>query len=238
METNFDLTQKNKYSLSIRFSSGGFTLWVYDESNQLLSSKQLTALMFSLSENEIIEMLVGEVETQLNYRSIRLICELDNYVFVPIPIFKPEEAKDYLHFQYNIAKYERVIFDELKAWNTVNVFSIPNTLKNALKHLFPDLAVEHHLSFFLTDKVISQNGNVLNIWVRPKMMDVVVSIKGNLTLINSYAYQTPEDFTYFTLNIFEQFMLDTETCEVKLFNVEKNSILRKYLQKYVKTVHC
>ncbi len=237
MEDTTDLKQKNNYSLSIRFCSNGFSLLVCDESNLLLSSKRVSTSVFSLSEEEIIHLLAQQPETEVDYRNIRLICEMDNYTFIPVPIFKPENAVDFLNLQHKTAKNDRIVFKILETWNTVNVFSMPNTLNMALKQLYPQLSIEHHLSYLLSYK-IKQGESGIYIWVRPKTMDVVVLKNGNLTLINSYSYQTPEDFTYFTLNIFEQLSLDTETCEVKLFNTEKLSPFRKYIQKYVKNVYC
>ena len=90
------------------------------------------------------------------------------------------------------------------------------------------------MSYFLTDKIKLRSETSVQIWVRPKVMDVVVIGGGNLQLINSFTYNTPEDFTYYTLNIFEQLSLDIESCKVKLYNTDGNYELQKLVQKYVR----
>jgi len=226
----------NQYSLSIRFSSDGFSLSIFDEFNSFLSTKKISALLNSLSEEEIVQLILQEPETQVTYSKVRLICESDLYVFVPVLVFRQENARDLLCFQHKLEKKDFVMFNKLPKWEVVNVFSIPIVLHTALSGLYPDTLIEHQVSHFLTDYITLQGENSIQVWVGAKSMDVIVLKNGNVILINSYNYQTPEDFTYYTLSLFEQLSLDPETCKVRLFNVEKNNQLQNHLQKYVK--HC
>jgi hypothetical protein len=146
------------------------------------------------------------------------------------------KESDFLHLENLIDKKDCIISNKITAWDTVNIFSLPINLKDALSQLFENITIEHHLSYFLTDKVKQRNETALYVWVRSKIMDVVVIINGNLHLINSYSYNTPEDFTYYTLNIFDQLSLDTDFCKVKLFNTEGSNELKKMIEKYVKLV--
>lgn len=234
MEQLSNSKQNIQYSLSIRFSSDGFSLSIYDELNKLLTLKTVSVLLFSLSEEEIVKLLIQETENLLNFQSIRLICESDNYSFVPATIFKEEDAGIFLQFNDKLNKNDRILFNRLPQFDMVNVFSIPKALKEALTNLYPDLIIEHHLSYFLTDKIKLQKENSLQIWVRPKFMDVIIMKNGNVILINSYTYLTSEDFVFFTLNLFEQLSLDTEKHKVKLYNLQKTSDIQRLIQKYVK----
>ena len=226
----------HQYSLSIRFSSDGFSLSIYDESNKLLTTKTVSSLLSSLSADEIVLLLLEDTETLLDIQHVRLISVSDSYVFVPVSIFREEEASVFLQLQEKLEKNNRVLFNFLPKWGMVNVFSMPRALFDALTELYPDVAIEHHLSWFLTEKIKLQSDSSIFIWVRSKTMDVIALKSGNVVLINSYHYQTPEDFIYFTLNIFEQLSFNTEKDKVKLFNVQTSTDLQKHLQKYLK--HC
>lgn len=226
----------NQYSLSIRFSSDGFSLSVHDELNKLLSIKKVSAFLFSLSEEEIIRLLMHEPELQVNCKNIRLICELDTYAFVPASIFTPEQAELFLFYQDKKDTPEMILYNELTDWDMVNVFSIPLALHAALTHMYPDVVLEHHLSNFFTDKINPNNNNCLQIWVRPKMMDVVVMTDAKPVLINSFTYRSTEDFVYFTLHILEQLSLSAEKYDVRLHGMHKLNDLQMNVQKYVKTV--
>lgn len=223
-----------QYLLSLRLSSDGFNISVFDESSVLLTSKKISSSLFSLSSDEIIKQMTTDV--QLNYRSVRLICESDRYIFIPAPIFKTEEAADLLHFQFKPVKTDQIILNRIPKWDTVNVFSIPKSVHIALSKLFPNAIIEHHLSYFLNEFVKPQNGNTVYIEVRNNLMDVVVITNGGIRLINSFNFNTPEDFTYYTLNLFDTLPLDTENCRVILYNSDKKPELQKTLEKYLDVI--
>ncbi len=234
MENLSDLKHNNQYSLSIRFNSDGFSLYIYDENDFLISTKSIDAPIFKLNENEIKSLLNNEIETQLVFKFTQVICELDKYTIVPLALFVPEECKDYLQFHTESTLNEPVIFNKIYAFDLVNIFSIPKSLQIAVSDIFPTISVNHHLSFLLTDQIKAQSINSVYIFVRSKIMDVVVIQSGDVKLINSFEYRSTEDFTYYTLNIFDQLSLDTENCQVFLIGSTKNSELLKQLQKYLK----
>ena len=234
MDQQIETTTIKQYFLSIRLRSDGFNLSVYDESSMLLSSKKVSKSLFSLSTDEIIKLLTPE--KQLNYRTVRLICESDTYTFIPAPFFKLEEAADILHFQFKPVKTDQIILNRIPKWDTVNVFSIPKTVHQALNQLFPDAIIEHHLSYFLSECVKIQSENNVYIQIRSNTMDVVVITSGAIRLINSYNFNTPEDFTYYTLNLFDKLPLDTENCRVVLFNSDTKPELQKTLEKYMEVI--
>ena len=234
MELPENSTIINQYLLSIRLSSNGFNISVFNESGVLLTSKKITNSLFSLSSDEIIKLLTSDV--QLNYKSVRLICESDRYIFIPAPIFKTEEAADMLHFQFKPVKTDQIILNRIPKWETVNVFSIPKPVHIALSKLFPNAIIEHHLSYFLNEFVKPQNGDTVYIEIRNNLMDVVVVTTGGIQLINSFSFNTPEDFTYNTLNLFDTLTLDTENCRVILYNSDKKPELQKTLEKYLDVI--
>ncbi|MEI7502288.1 MAG: DUF3822 family protein [Paludibacter sp.] len=236
MEEISNPNQNNQYSLSIQFNLDGFSLSILDISNTLISAKKVSIPLFSIPKIEITKSIEHEADGLLDYKNIRLICELDGYIFVPNALFEKGNETDYFLFEHKLDKNDCIITNNISNWETVNVFSIPKNLKEALNQLLPNSIIEHHLSYFLTDKIKLRNETSVQIWVRPKIMDVIVLCAGNLQLINSFTYNTPEDFTYYTLNIFEQLSLDIESCKVKLYNTDGNNELQKLIKKYIKQV--
>jgi len=232
MEPYTDSTISNQYSLSIRISSDGFSLSVVDGSDSLISTKIIPTILTSLSAEQITTLI--NKETQINYRNIHLIYESDIYTFVPAPVFRSNEAADYLNFQQNkTTKNDIVLYNYLPVWDTVNVFAIPKAIQAALSQLFPNTIIEQHVSYFLATKVKTQHENALFIWTRPKTLDIIAFKNGKLYLLNSYLYLTAEDFTYHTLNIIDKLSIDTDKCKVGLFNAEKKPELKKTLEKYL-----
>jgi len=231
METENQQTNTVQYRLIMLISTTGIALSVYDETGSLISTKKMEFGSPVPTSDEIIGLL--SADSKMNLSHVRLIVESDNYSFVPEAIFRPADATILLGFEHKPEKTEQLLYSSVVAWSCVNVFSILSTLYAALGRLFPNTEIEHHLSYVLTDKVIPQTGNNLYIWVRNKKLDVVVLCNGELKLVNSYPYATPEDFTYHTLNVIEQLALNVDTCRITLLNAEKRTELKAVLEKYV-----
>ncbi len=229
-------TYSNPFSLSIRFSSDGFSLLVNDVSHNLISSKNVICLLFSMSVDEIIELLNNEPEIRVKYQEIQIILDSDKYTIIPNDLFKIKNAADFLGLQHSITPTENTAFNELISWGLVNVFSVSSTLKNALSRLFPTIEIEHHISYFLTNKLIHRSGTAVYVWLRPKMIDVVVINEGKILLINSYAYATPEDFAYYLLNIYEQLLLSKESVSLKLYNATSKPEIIALIKQYLSSV--
>jgi len=228
-------SSENLNYLSIRINSDGFSLSVSEESGLLISTKTVSAQLFSLRAEEIVSIL--KPETELNCGKINIICETDHYIFVPTPFFKPEEAPHFVALQNKLAKNERVLYNVIPMWDTVNIFTIPAALLQALVQLFPEQSIEHHMSSFLNTVKQSRQDESIHVWARAKMVDIILLKAGKLQLINSYSYQTPEDFTYHTLNVAEQLAIDTEKCPLYLWNAEKQPEAGKLLNNYLTVIN-
>jgi hypothetical protein len=227
--------ESNKYNLSIRFQSDGFTLFVSDGNHQNISNKTVKAAISEMSETEIIDLLSKESELQLNYLTVRIICESNCYSFIPYPFFNKEEMTDMLKLQHPILKKtETVLFNLLEAWDAVNIFSVHPALASVLQQVLPEIKIEHHLTAFLTDKIEMHNEKCMHVLIRPEKMDVIVLKENNIQLINTYNYDSPEDFTYYIISIIEQLHLGTEECRVFLHSSEKSKEFCNLIGKYVK----
>jgi hypothetical protein len=203
---------------------------VSEAAGLVISTKQVDAPVFTLPADEIIRLL--KTESEVNCKTTSIIIESDIYIFVPTAFFKPEEASYFLTFEHKLAKNERIAYNTIPAWNTVNVFNLPLNLLQALTSLFPGVSIEHHMSRFLTEKIRFWQESSVNVWARPKAADLIVVKDGKLQLLNSFPYQTPEDFTYHTLNVMEQLSIDTENTSIYLYNTEKTPEFEKLLSNY------
>ena len=87
------------YSQSIRFKSDGFSLYIKDEHQILISSKNIIIHKALQTEGEFIDLLSNEKELSINYTKINFVYETDIYAIVPLQIFKTEQARDFLAFQ-------------------------------------------------------------------------------------------------------------------------------------------
>ena len=226
---------RSDHSLSIRIYSDGFSLSILDSAGVVLVKRNVSAFLFQMQKEDIVALLETKMGvTPTDYNNVQLTVESDLYVFVPAPIFEIRNVDDYFYFQHEKNKQHIVLFNRIPSWETIDIFSIPLELNDALNVVFQDsAAVHHHLSHFLSEKIKTKE-DCVSVCVRSQVLDAVVFKQGTLSLINSFNYRTAEDFTYFVLNIFDQLKLDTEKVAVKLYQRNDSPNFKEMVSMYVK----
>ena len=228
---------KSDYRLSIRFASDGFSLLIQDQSGSAIAQMTVTEALFQRTKDEIIHLV--ETKTGIvpaDYGELQVVVETDAHVFVPSTIFKIQDIDDYFYFQHEKDKDQLVLFNRVENWDAVNIFSIPAQLNDALNELFPDAVVKQHLTEMLSAKV-SRQEDAVYVYIRPKMMDLIVIKSKTLLLINSFAINTPEDMAFYVLSIYDQLKLDTETIGVKIYGrINSLSNYKLQIANYLKNV--
>ena len=221
----------NSYQLSIRIDSDGFSLSVFDQSDSLLSTKRINVTLHTLSLPEFLTLINSE--TQLNFNKARIILESDSYVIIPLALFKVEEAADFLFLEHKPAQTDSILFNKIPELGIVNIFAVPGIVHEALSQLFPNTAIEQHISYFITENIKSKSEHTVYCWTRNKRLDIIVFKDAKLHLINSFTYQTSEDFAYFVLNVYDKLELDMHKYPLILLNDGEKPELREILEKYL-----
>ena len=221
----------NSNNLSIRIDSDGFSLSVFDQSDSLLTTKRINATLSTLTLPELLKLI--DTETQINFKTVRIITESELYVIIPGDLFKVEEAADFLFLEHKPDQTDSILFNKHPESGIVNVFAIPGLIHEALNQLFPNAAIEHHISHLIAENIKSNTGSCVYCLARNKRLDMVVVKESKLQLINSFTYQTPEDFAYFVLNVYEKLTLDMHKCPISILNAAEKPELGKILEKYL-----
>ncbi len=233
MEKTSEITHNNNYSLSIRFQSDGFSFYVYDKSEKLLSKKEIKNPVLLATEKAIYQTVTNEPESRLVFRDTQLVCESEPYTLIPTEFFTEETAADFLYFEQEQEKNEKIIFHHLEYPKSTLISAIPLHFFNAMQKLYPGVGIMHHLVEFLSEKLKNYEKDSLHVLVRNKTIDIVVFKNNNIELINSFSYSTPEDFVYFTLNVFEKLSLDNETLQTRIYNLGQKEETKELLKKYI-----
>ena len=169
------------------------------------------------------------------YRSVEFsVFESESYVIIPLALFKVEEAADFLLLEHKPNQTDSILFNKIPELGIVNIFSVPGIVHEAMSQLFPNTAIEQHISYFITENIKSKTEHSVYCWTRNKRLDIMVFKEAKLQLINSFTYQTSEDFAYFVLNVYDKLELDMHKCPLILLNAREKPELREILEKYLK----
>ena len=98
---NTNINTNNSYNLSIRFSSDGFYLYITDDKHKQVSSNKVACDCMNMSEDVLYDVLSEVPELSLNYHSVDVIIESEQYSTIPAPLFLESHASDYLKLQHH-----------------------------------------------------------------------------------------------------------------------------------------
>ena len=225
---------KNQYSLSIWIYSDGFSLSVYDENNQILSSKHLKMLEGKDEIEFLQETLASQEEIKAEYKEISVIFESPFHTFIPEIFYSTDKEKDFLMLQHPTLPDTYQIF-HVKDTNlqTVLVYAIDEkVIETIYKHL-PTADITSHL-VPITKKIISEASDMLTIWVRDKEMDCIVYKNNSISLLNKYTYQSIEDILYHIVNIYQQLGFNPSEFKTEIYDdggLLNEAILKEYFSK-------
>ena len=223
----------NHYSLSIRFSTDGFSLYVWDKDQKLLSSYNTEINIFDKTETEIFDILSNQEELKLDFKSIRFIVENSFFSLIPAPFFNTEMGTEILKFKFqDFPKEDAILNNKIIPWDALIVFTCKPAIYNAIKKVLPKLRIEHHLFSFITNNIPLNNHSGVYVRFRKELFDVIVIIDGKPMLVNTFTAQTPEDFLYYILQIIENFKLD-KSIDLTIFNAEKKANHLQLVKKYL-----
>jgi len=109
-----------------------------------------------------------------------------------------------------------------------------------LKEKYPHAAFRHHSSVFVEYLLALHKSNTKNevhVCVFPGYMDVVALQAGKLILYNRYHIQTPNDFTYFLLWVYEELKLKPQDSPCFFYgDITEKSEMFGLALKYLKNI--
>ncbi len=204
----------------------------------------LEAYSFSDLENE--NQIPSKLDLILNrhewfaypYKKVLLLYQNSYTTLVPLPLFDEKQKSLYLGFNQPFAENNRIIFENVKNVEAVNVFYLPNPVAEKVRDFWPN-AVLGHFSTYLIDCLSLNFKNKLDketlfVHVNEHDFNVVVFSNNKLILHNIFKFNTKEDFIYFLLATIEQLGYNPEIVEVVLMGkIEKGDELYTMVEQYI-----
>jgi hypothetical protein len=208
----FSLTGKNLH-LSIEVREINLLACLLDkDSNQYLAWSS-----FNRRDGKDTERLNDMLaEEMLNHEcsSSSVVFAHNSAMLIPSAFFSQDSVKDYLKQQNLIKQDETPCSDFIKNNDCYSVYAANTDDYTLLKAKYPQAAFRHHSSVFVEYIMAlhkdDANKNEVHVFVFQGYMDVVALQAEKLLLYNRYYFQTPNDFTYFLLWLYEELKLKPE----------------------------
>jgi len=240
----FSLKKTKDIELSIQFSLDGFSFCVLDSKTK----RDIYFAQYQFEETlNSPEDLLRKIETifnddqnlQIEYSAVSVIHQSNLSTIVPSKYFDENSLVTYLNFNIKTLKTDFITFDNINTIDAKNVYVPYVNINNYLFQNFGEFEYQHHSTILLKKllKLESSTQKKMYVNVSKSSFDIVVLENRKLILLNSFSYDTKEDFIYYILFTAEQIQLNTE--EFKLYfmgEIEVESEIYKIAYTYIKNI--
>lgn len=234
----------SRYHLSLELSYSGLSYCILEsEKNKYLLFENYSFQKINTPEllaNELVKLAENTELLRLSYKSVSLSFNTLKFTFVPNALYDSLLSNAYLKFNIPLLDSELIFTDSVKILETNCVYAIDSKLVAAITKLFPGVKIVHTLSSLLEVTGIAYKNSTsktLVIHLQQNHFELLVMEDKKLLFANIFAFQTAEDFLYYTLFVCEQLKLNPESMEFRINGeVEKNSAIILLLNKYVRNI--
>lgn len=242
-DKSFKESQTRSYQLSIQLSIDELTFTVYNsEKNKFIGIES-----FRFDDIENIDQLPSFMGKVLNkrpsfaypYEKVFFMFQNRFSTLIPQPLFNEENKNLYLGFNQPFQENSRIVYDNLKNNDAVNVYYIPNMVVEKVKDFWPNVKMMHFSTALIESLSVSFknqfNPKTLYINLRRDCFDIVYFKENKLHYHNSFEFRSKEDFIYFLLITIEQLGLNPEDVNVILSgNIDKTDDNYRMIHQYIK----
>jgi hypothetical protein len=196
------------------------------------SAEQLSAKISSLSEQSSILKNVT-----FNKASIQVAHSF--YTLIPSALFRKDDATKFFHFNQKAQRNSTIESEAVKAYDSVNVFSVDAGIASSLKKIFnTDFVIHHHITSLLQAvRLEPGKDKTLYVHFRAGWIEVIITDGKKLVLCNSFPYKAVEDVVYFILNACEQLSLNPHSVDVVVMGeLDEESAISKLMHKYIANI--
>ncbi len=230
--------------LSIQISLNGLSFCVLDSINNTIIKQE--SVLFDEEkipfqvQKKLEELLKNNGITQMSFSDVTVIHNNMLFSLVPKALFNKKELANYLKYNAKILANDHIDFDEITAYDIVNVYVPFVNINNYIYDLFGEFEYKHNGTILIETLLNNFNSGkepICYVHVLENQLDITVIANKKLLFFNSFNFQTKEDFIYYLLFTIEQLKLDTETIKVRLFgSIEEEDNLYNICYKYIRNI--
>lgn len=240
----FDGRQAKGYRLAIQLGTDGLTAAVWDDVYNKALALERFAFQKAFNINALLALTSSTIKQSsilsYPYKKVSLAVVNNKSTLVPNALFDANEKEALLKFNHPLEDGEVIAIDKLPNLDATTIYALPKAIEQQFKELYTQLNITHYSSPLIENVLLANkntDGVSVVVNVRSGGFEVLVVNSGKLMFYNTFSYQTPEDFIYYLLFVFEQLKLNPETVQVKLLGeLEKNSAVYQLLYKYIRNI--
>jgi hypothetical protein len=215
MESKIDFTKTDKYQLLIRLNwPNEASFYVYSKESPETGYYEILKLPpTSIFTESLKDAVFNNKYLSLNYAGTEVLFSSGVYTFVPEEIYRPNEDKKESFFRFNFAGIEqnKILFDEIKICNVINLFGVEKNLHDFLQRTFPFASFTHYvtslLQYFLNFRFPGESGQMF-VQIANNDLSVFCFRSNRIEAVNTFSCSDINDAAYFILTLWDKLRFD------------------------------
>ena len=230
-------------NLSIQVGLNGFSFCIRKEDASILIIEAIT-----FASPQTPEKLLTHVEKGFNkfpylsevYNKTTVVYQNQLFTLVPKEIFDPEQPELYLQYSVRTLATDFVAYDELSKENLIVVYVPYVNINNFFFEKYGSFSYYHSQTVFLKT-MLAQPDYASGTWlfcnIQTSFFELLILKEGKVQLLNSFIYETKEDFLYYVLFAMEQLELQSTNITLHFIGIEnEENPLYRFASKYIREV--
>ncbi len=191
-------------------------------------------------EATVQKILQEDPLLQHNFQQVRLGVNTPKQTFVPDTLYDTGSSRKVLSYHFDFSDNEFLHTARISPMDSKLLFAVPHSLQHIFREKWKQVSITHGITglidYIIREYAPEKESRVF-VNVRQQEMTVILLEAGKIRFQNTYAYDSPEDFTYFILAVYQEFGLDPG--EVKLSfmgELEKDAKIYQMVFQYVRNI--
>ena len=235
--TEINAENSGATKLLMELSEHAFSYLITSDSHDILA-----AAYFVLPDRDDLtqahalrEIIYGQDILQHSFKQSTILYNLSESALIPDEIYQQELNTDLADVLFGNLKKNLVLSDKHEEAVAHTIYRIPQNMHNLMRQKFPNGKYWHLYSLWLKtmkDSASADKEVIELIFASDKML-VSVFREGQLQLLQSIPYSTPEDVAYQLLNYCHELSISPEECFILVSGyIDEDSALFNELKKY------
>lgn len=237
-------TKTHHKELSIQVSLNGLSFCILNTVTNTITHLKSFPSAKKQTPQELLDHLKHVFNTENilheDFNAVTIIHVNELSTLVPKALFNEDIIADYLKLNAKILKTDFITHDTIALNDSVNIYVPYVNANNFIYDHFGDFTYKHCSTILIESVMLAEknaSGSKLYIHVNPSHFEIVAVKDSQLTLYNTFEYDTPEDFIYYLLFTTEQLSLNPETINVQLLGeISDTDALYKIAYKYIRNI--
>jgi hypothetical protein len=245
LKANFDIVPETRDSEELRNSQllievgeKMFSYVLYNKEHRRFLGLRQYNLEYtpgkSMLEN-LLEIITNDELLQIPFREAFVIYNYTDSNFLPEKVFHIELNQPVTEVVCGNARKGLLLSEKVIGFKMYNIYRVPREIHALLQRKFASGNYWHYYTLLLNDGQMqaSPNEQVIKMVMRADQFLVAVFNGEKIQLVQSYAYQTPDDVSYYLLAICTRFNISQEKVTLIVSGLlDEQSRLYQELLKY------